>query len=76
MAMAKYVCPSCSHRGKPMLLRKGSRKTEIILWICGIVPGILYSIWRYNTALPACPQCDQGVMISVKSRHGQRLTGA
>jgi hypothetical protein len=64
------------YAGKPMLLKKGSAKLEILFWICGIVPGIIYTSWRIKTAVQACPKCDKGIMISTKGSLGQRMTGA
>ncbi len=75
MPIAKYVCAACAYKEKPYMYKKGSRKLEIILWICGILPGVLYTIWRSSTEIPICPICDTASMISTKSPHGQRLAG-
>jgi len=44
----KIVCPSCDYVGEAVELPKGSRKKEIILWCCLLVPGMLYTMWRQS----------------------------
>ncbi len=75
MPIPKYVCASCGYKEKPLNYKKGSWKVEIILWICFLVPGLLYSIWRSYTAIKVCPLCKTATMISTKTAHGQRLSG-
>jgi hypothetical protein len=55
----KIVCPSCGYVGEVVSLAKGSRKTEIILWFCLLVPGLFYSMWRRSSdgQYMGCPQC-------------------
>lgn len=70
----KMVCPQCGTRGSPQRITKGSLLIEIILWICFIVPGLIYSIWRMNTRYDACPSCRHAPMISADSPIGKKLT--
>ena len=76
MAMPKYVCTACCCTDKPIKYRRGRNKREILLWICFIVPGLLYTIWRNTSTILACPRCETTTMISTKTPHGQRLIGA
>lgn len=76
MGIPKYVCAGCHYKGKPIRLKEGSAKLEIILWICGIIPGLIYSIICYKNGIDICPSCKTPSMISVKGPHGQRLYGA
>ncbi len=75
MPKPKYVCSSCSYKEKPMTWRPGSVKLEIVLWICGIIPGLLYTIWRNYRSVLVCPNCETATMISTKTSYGQRLSG-
>ena len=75
MARTRYVCSICSYKDKPITFRRGSGKLEIALWICGILPGLLYTLWRNYTAILVCPNCERASMISTKSSYGQRLAG-
>ena len=75
MALAKYICSTCGYKDKPHMYKKGKRSLEIILWVCGILPGVGYTIWRNYTAIPICPICDTATMISISTPHGQNLAG-
>ena len=67
------ICPACGTRGEPAIRTRGHLLIEIILWLCIIVPGLIYSIWRASTRYGACPACGQAGMIQVKSPRGQLL---
>jgi hypothetical protein len=47
-------------------MTKGSFLIEFLLWVCFIVPGLIYSIWRLGTRHKGCPSCG-GPMIPVDS---------
>ena len=62
--MAKQLfCPSCGNIGAPKTLTPGSILIELVLWICFIVPGLIYSLWRITSKKPVCPHCGQNGMI-------------
>jgi len=70
-------CPNCGTQGKPKLKTKGSFFIEIILWICLIVPGLIYTIWRHTTHYQACRSCGAANMIPLDSPKAQEvLSGA
>lgn len=50
-------CPNCKYEGAGKYGVKGSFAIELILWLCFIVPGLIYSIWRLTTKGMRCPQC-------------------
>lgn len=50
-------CPNCNFKGIVKKTMKGSSDAELLLWICFILPGILYSTWRLTTSRVRCPQC-------------------
>jgi hypothetical protein len=72
-ADGQMICPHCGTRGSPKQATKGSLGIEIVLWLCLIVPGLIYSIWRLASRYPACPACGQTGMISVYTPHGKQL---
>ncbi len=74
MGRPKFVCPSCGSTSTFFIYKRGSRALEIALWLL-IVPGLFYSLWREGTKVHVCTNCEVA-MISVKTSHGQRLTGA
>lgn len=66
--MAKELyCQNCGTVGKPKKVTRGSIFIEIILWLCFLVPGVIYSIWRLTTRAEACPQCGASNMIPTDS---------
>ena len=67
------ICPHCGTRGEPKTITKGSLGMEIILWICFLVPGFIYSIWRLTTRQKGCPACNQIGMIGVNTPNGRML---
>lgn len=72
--MAKILlCSNCGTQGKPKLKTKGSIFIEIILWLCLIVPGLIYSIWRHTTRYKACPSCGAPNMIPLDSPRAQEV---
>ena len=54
-------CASCHYRtSKP--LTKGSGWIELILWLCCIIPGVIYSIWR-RSGPSNCPICKNNTLV-------------
>ena len=52
---------------------RGSIWIEIILWLCLIVPGLIYSIWRLTTRRQVCSACG-AASASLSSKARRRLT--
>ena len=72
--MAKeLLCTNCGYQGKPKLVVKGSILIELVLWICFIIPGLIYSIWRLTTKHKACPSCGAPNMIPLDSPRAQQM---
>lgn len=65
--MAKVVCTSCGYTGEPITITKGSIGIEIILWLCFLIPGLIYSVWRLSSRHDGCPNCGQTTLIPVNS---------
>jgi hypothetical protein len=51
----------------------GSFALEICLWLFGIVPGIIYSLWRIGARRLICPRCGSWDLEPVNSRRARRL---
>lgn len=69
-------CPNCGHAGGSTSKTRGSILIEIVLWLCFIIPGLIYSIWRLTTRHKACPSCGAPNMIPANSPMAQRLRGS
>lgn len=69
----EMVCQDCGTVTQGATTTRGSLAIEIILWLCFLVPGLIYSIWRLTTRRhDACPQCS-GRMIPVSTPRGREL---
>lgn len=53
----KIVCRRCGYHGRPRIDAEGSMAAEILLWLCFVVPGLIYSVWRLSNRYKACPRC-------------------
>ena len=61
-------CTACGSVFKtPKTVTRGSIIIEIILWLCFLVPGLIYSIWRMTTRYKACPNCKSLTVIPADS---------
>jgi hypothetical protein len=65
--MSQGLCTSCGYVGETKTTTKGSIDTEIILWFCFLIPGLIYSIWRFRSRYEECPICDQATIIPADS---------
>lgn len=60
-------CPSCRYEWKPKHQIGWSSLVELILLCCGILPWILYSIYRRTSTWCAkCPKC-WNTMLTIKT---------
>jgi len=73
MSDITMVCTSCGFVGNPKNKTQGSFWVEIFLWICGILPGVLYSVWRWTTRKKVCPACNNPTMIPTNTPRGIEL---
>jgi len=69
----KKLCLNCESIGKPRLITKGDIGTEIVLWLCLLLPGIAYSVWRHTSRYKGCPICGVGGMIPLSSPKAEAL---
>ena len=58
-------CPNCKYEGQGKFIIKGSFGMEVVLWLCFLVPGIIYSVWRVTTKRFGCPQCDYEYVVKL-----------
>ena len=68
---SEMFCQNCGFQGKPKRYIKGSIFTEILLWICFLLPGLIYSIWRLSSRFRGCPSCRAPNMIPLDSPKAQ-----
>ena len=65
--ISQGLCTSCAYVGETKTISKGSVNTGIILWFFFLIPGLVYSIWRFLSRHEVCPICDQATIIPAGS---------
>lgn len=60
---AARFCPACGHEGPTRIRTRGSIWIEVVLWLCFVVPGLVYSIWRGSSRQPVCAACGHEGVI-------------
>lgn len=56
-------CTACGTQARPEVATPGSLLIEIVLWICFLVPGIIYSLWRISARRKVCGACRSDQLI-------------
>ena len=69
----QLVCTNCGHVGDTETVTKGHFALEVALWLCFLLPGIIYSIWRLTTRYEACPVCGNANLIPRSSPMAQKF---
>jgi len=60
---ATLFCTACGHEGPTRTRTRGSLWIEAVLWLCLIVPGLIYSIWRMSSRHPICAVCGASTLV-------------
>jgi len=72
---AALYCPSCGTVGTPRTHNRGSSAVEIFLWLCFLVPGFFYTLWRMGRIDRFCRVCRAPNPIPLTSPLAQRALG-
>jgi hypothetical protein len=75
-ASRSLVCTTCGHHGPSKSRVRGSFLIEIVLWLCFIVPGLVYSLWRLSTRGHVCAACGATTLVPADSPVGRKLLDA
>src|SRR4051812_29106904 len=67
MNASDVFCTSCGHLGATKTRTKGNLGIEIVLWLCLIVPGLVYSIWRMSSRTQVCASCGAATLVPADS---------
>ena len=60
-------CMTCGIEGTPANKSKGSLGMEAVLWLCFIVPGVIYGFWRRSADNPSCAACGSKTLVPIDS---------
>lgn len=69
----QMVCRNCGMLSLSNPKRPGSTFLEVVLWVCFLFPGILYSIWRSSQRKNRCAACGNADLVPAESPMGQKL---
>ena len=69
----QLVCTNCGHVGDTTKVTKGHFALEVVLWLCFLVPGFIYSIWRLTTRHEACPVCGNPNLLPTSAPMAQKF---
>lgn len=67
------ICTACGSIVRPAMFTQGSILIELVLWLCFIVPGLIYSIWRLTSRQSVCPRCQSPHLVPLDSPRGLKL---
>lgn len=67
---AEVVCTRCHTVDSPIRKNRGSFLLEVVLWLCFLLPGLIYSVWRFTTKHDACRHCGSYEVVSTSSTRG------
>lgn len=67
------ICTTCGYVGKVKKLTKGSIWIEIVLWLCFLLPGVIYSLWRLMSKQNVCAKCNSPTIIPIDTPKGKEL---
>lgn len=60
---AQMTCLTCGVTGKTKTRTPGSILIEIVLWLCFLVPGLIYSLWRHSARKQVCGSCGATTLV-------------
>lgn len=72
----EMLCLNCEHVGKPKRIPKGTFSIELLLYLCFIIPGLCYTIWRSRNVEDVCPKCKTAGMIPSDSPKAKKMLAA
>jgi len=62
----KY-CTTCGTVSIPKTVTKGSIVIELFLWLCLLLPGLIYSLWRVTSRHDGCRSCAAATLVPIDS---------
>lgn len=68
-------CPSCDSFTNGKKETRGHFALEVLLWLCVLLPGFIYSIWRLSSKHMICSQCGASNLIAFNSPKAKKELG-
>lgn len=70
---SRMLCTECFDTAPPATRFRGSDGLELFGWLCGAVPGLLYSAWRHMGRERVCHECGGDNLIRESRRAAARF---
>ena len=67
------LCMTCDYLGEPKAIAKGTMGVELIRWLCFVISGLIYSVWRLSSRHECCPSRSQTGLIPRMSPMAQKF---
>lgn len=71
----EFLCTTCHHVGKTRVHVPGSLLITLFLLLFGILPGVIYEIWRSSAKRRVCSSCKSQGIVPLTSPIAQKLLG-
>lgn len=71
--MKPVYCLACGTEAPAKVVTRGSLLIEIVLWMCFIIPGVIYSLWRSGARQNVCTSCGSSQVIPPDSPNARKL---
>lgn len=68
------VCTQCGSIDSVKKITPGSFAIEIVLWLCFLIPGLIYSLWRLAARRKGCGVCGSAALVPAASPMGRKIT--
>jgi hypothetical protein len=59
----RWTCTRCGMTDSPAYYPTGSAIAEVILWLLGLLPGLLYHMWCKSNSYWGCPYCGSEDLV-------------
>lgn len=69
----RVICDRCETLTKPDKFVPGHFLVEVALWLCFLLPGVLYSLWRFTNKRLVCSACGSDQLVPLTSPKGKRI---
>lgn len=69
------VCTRCLSAGPARKITPGSMLIELVLWLCLVVPGLVYSLWRLSARYTGCATCGAREVVPASSPAARQILG-
>ncbi len=72
MSKKAQYCKSCGTVGLGKRIMPGSFLIELALWLLFLLPGLIYSVWRFTTIYQGCTNCESRELVPADSPLAQQ----